>query len=502
VLTARFRLRGLWLAALAAGSERLRAEDSGATLESFELLRVVPLKGDTYHVQGVDRVGDRVYVTSVERAARKGYLFEFSYPGGDLLRSVEVQEGDRYHPGGLSIRGDSIWIPVSEYRPKSSTVIQRRNLKTFAIESKFVVEDSIGCLAAGADVLAGGNWDSREIYLWDYAGKQRDRIANPNANAYQDLKFASGMLVGGGLLPGREGAIDWMEFPSLRLARRMKAGRTDRHVPYTQEGMAIAGQELLLLPEDAPSRLFVFRLGTAPLRLIAHRGGVVSERSAENSPAAIEEAIRRGYWMVEVDVRESKDGRLVVNHDQSFRRYYGVDRLVEEMTWDEIERLRATPGGTRPMTFRELCALARGRIRLMVEAKGNKHSEAYYRELESALRDNRLLESAYFLCPPGIPERFRGESRLSSNARRLREMAAQGDPVERLYFLFERGNMKEEAVRWAQARGIPVVPAINTFHYEGEHAMAQAASDIQRLLRLGVTDFQIDSSYETAFPRR
>jgi glycerophosphoryl diester phosphodiesterase len=490
------------MAALAACGGRLRASDAADTLESLALVRVVALKGETHHVQGVDRAGDRVYVTSVERAARKGHLFEFSYPGGELLRHIEVQEGDRYHSGGLSIFGDSIWIPVSEYRPKSSTVVQRRSLKTLELEYKFVVEDSIGCLAVDAGVLAGGNWDSREIYLWDHTGKQRDRMANPNGNAYQDLKIVSGKLVGGGLLPGRAGAIDWMEFPSLRLLRRLKAGRTDRGVTFTNEGMALVGGELLLLPEDAPSRLFAFRLNAAPLRLIAHRGGVVSANSAENSPAAVEEAIRRGYWMVEVDVWESKDGRLVVNHDRSFHRYYGVDRLVAEMNWGEIVRLKATPGGTRPMTFRELCQLARGRIRLMLDAKGDKHSEAFYRELESALRDNSLLESAYFLCPPGIPERFRGKARLSSNALRLREMAAQGAPVERLYFLFEQGNMKEEDVRWAQARGIPVVPAINTFRYEGERPMERALADIRRLLGLGVTDFQIDSIYETAFPRR
>jgi len=502
MLTARFRLRGFHLAALAACGARLRAEDSRDTLEALPLVRVVALKGDTHHVQGVDRVGDRVYLTSVERAARKGHLFEFSYPSGDLLRHIEVQEGDRYHPGGLSIHGESIWIPVSEYRPKSSTVIQRRNLKTLALESSFVVPDSIGCLAVDAGVLAGGNWDSREIYLWDHAGKQRDRIANPNGNSYQDLKLVSGRLVGGGLLPGGEGAIDWLEFPSLRLVRRIKTGRTDRNVIYTNEGMALDRGELLLVPEDAPSRLFVYRLDAAPLRLIAHRGGVVSADSAENSPAAVEGAIRRGYWMVEVDVRESKDGRLVVNHDQSFRRYYGVDRMADEMTWDEIAKLRSNPGGTRPMSFRELCELARGRIRLMVEAKGAKHSEAYYVELESALRDNGLLESAYFLCPPGIPERFRGKARLSSNAQRLREMAARGEPVEKLHFLFERGNMKEDDVRWAQARGIPVVPAINSFHYEGERAMEQAFADIRRLLGLGVTDFQIDSIYEPAFAHR
>lgn len=268
MLSARFRLRGLALAALSAGGAQPRAAGRHESLESLELVRTVALNADTHHVQGIHVVNGRVYVTSVERATRKGHLFEFSYPGGDLLRHIEVQEGERFHPGGICVYGGSIWIPVSEYRPRSSTVIQRRNLGSLALESSFVVADSIGCVAANADLLAGGNWDSREIYLWDYAGRQRDCVRNPNGNAYQDLKFHSGSLVGGGLLPGREGAIDWMEFPSLRLLCRLKAGRTDRNVPYTQEGMAVTGNELLLLPEDAPSRLFAFRLGAAPCALL------------------------------------------------------------------------------------------------------------------------------------------------------------------------------------------------------------------------------------------
>ena len=502
MLTARFRLRGLWWSALAAAGGRLRAEQENETLDSFPLLRTITLQADTHHVQGVERFGGSVYVTCVERARRKGHLYEFSYPSGALARHVETGDGVRYHPGGISIYGGSLWAPVSEYRPGSSTVIQRRRLPALELESEFVVQDSIGCLAAGADALAGGNWNSRQIYIWDHAGRLKNKADNPNGSAYQDLKFVAGRLVGGGLLATGDGAIDWMEFPSLRLLRRIKAGRTSRNVAYTHEGMAIYGPELLLLPEDAPSRLFVYRLHAGPLRLIAHRGGVVGPNSAENSPAAIEEAVRRGYWMVEVDVRESKDGRLVVNHDSTFQRYYGLDRLVEEMTWDEIARLRANPGGTPPMRFRELCELARGRIRLMIDAKGARHSEGYYREMESALSENGLLETAYFLSAAGIPERFRGKARLSSNAQRLREMAARGEPVEKVYFLFERGNMKAEDIRWAQARRVAVVPAINTFHYEGERAMEQAFSDIRRLLDLGVTDFQIDSLYEPAFPLR
>jgi hypothetical protein len=62
------------------------------------------------------------------------------------------------------------------------------------------------------------------------------------------------------VLPDRTGAIDWLDYPSLRLIQRIAAGRTSRGIPYTQEGMAIRGDRVLFVPEDSPSRLFEFRL--------------------------------------------------------------------------------------------------------------------------------------------------------------------------------------------------------------------------------------------------
>jgi len=44
----------------------------------------------------------------------------------------------------------------------------------------------------------------------------------------------------------------------MHLVRRIATPRTDRQVSYSREGMAIRGAQLLLLPEDDPSRLFVF----------------------------------------------------------------------------------------------------------------------------------------------------------------------------------------------------------------------------------------------------
>jgi hypothetical protein len=225
-----------------------------------EPVRVLELKGKLYHVQGIDLDDKHLWVTSVERATRKGYLHEFALPSGAHERTIEIQDGARFHPGGIAADADSVWLPVAEYRAHSTAVIQRRDKATLALKQQFEVADHIGCVAVNGDVIVGGNWDSRELYVWDHSGKLRNKLTNPTGNSFQDVKFDGGVLVGSGLLPGRASAIDWLEFPSLRTLRRVTFGKTDRGEPYTREGMAIRDGLVYLLPEDGPSRLFTFRL--------------------------------------------------------------------------------------------------------------------------------------------------------------------------------------------------------------------------------------------------
>ena len=233
---------------------------AAASLADLELVKVLELKGATYHVQGVDLDSRRVWVTSVDTPNRKGYLHEFSLATGALLRVREIQDGDRFHPGGIATDDKSVWIPVAEYRRNSSAVIQQRSKRTFDLEFQFDVPDHIGCIAVTPEFLIGGNWDSREFYVWNHRGKLIRKVPSATGNAYQDMKFYAGQLVASGVLSGGGGAVDWLDLRSLRLLRRLSAGVTDHGVLFTREGMAITEDRLLLLPEDGPSRLFIFKL--------------------------------------------------------------------------------------------------------------------------------------------------------------------------------------------------------------------------------------------------
>ena len=229
-------------------------------LATLTLLGVLLIEGPSYHVQGIDVEDGVLWVTSVDRATRSGFLSRYDLASGRRLARVPVHDGERFHPGGIQIDGGSVWVPVAEYRPDSSTWIQRRDKATLALVAQFEVADHIGCVAAGNGVIWGGNWDSTHLYRWRQDGTLIDKRANPTGTKYQDIKVVEGALVASGLGGPDRGAINWVDPTTLAIGRRIVTGATDRGVPFTNEGMTVRDGTLYLLPEDDDSRLFQYRL--------------------------------------------------------------------------------------------------------------------------------------------------------------------------------------------------------------------------------------------------
>lgn len=70
--------------------------------------------------------------------------------------------------------------------------------------------------------------------------------------------------------------------------------------------------------------------------VLAHRG--YSGVYPENTVLAFEKAIDYGADGVELDVHLTKDGKMVVCHDESLYRTYGKHINIKEATFDEIEK--------------------------------------------------------------------------------------------------------------------------------------------------------------------
>ena len=78
---------------------------------------------------------------------------------------------------------------------------------------------------------------------------------------------------------------------------------------------------------------------TRTLEVTAHRGASIDY--PENTMSAFVGAKELGADWIELDVQQTKDGKIIVFHDKNFKRVTGVNANTWELTYDEISHLNA-----------------------------------------------------------------------------------------------------------------------------------------------------------------
>jgi hypothetical protein len=136
-----------------------------------------------YHPQGMVRIGDLFYVSTVEIiqypvkfpqpvggydrdvGLGKGHILKFDL-NGNLLTDLPIGEGAVYHPGGMDFDGQNLWVPTAEYRPDSQASIYKVDPVTMKATKLFSYQDHIGGLSRNTDTntLHGVSWGSRRFY--------------------------------------------------------------------------------------------------------------------------------------------------------------------------------------------------------------------------------------------------------------------------------------------------------------------------------------------------
>lgn len=238
--------------------------------------------------------------------------------------------------------------------------------------------------------------------------------------------------------------------------------------------------------------------------LIAHRGGVIDNgKNPENSIAALDEAIKRGYTGAEIDVRQSKDGKLFLYHNSSFARDYDSDGKGADLTWKEIMALRPLKeGGRSPVSMEEYCNHARGKLKeLMIDIKIDKPSSEFYQEVERILKETGFLQSSYFI---GHGEYFMGKGPLITMLMREKDefFKKYGEKTKDYYFLFTGvDEIDGKTIKWAQDNGIKIMCCAN-LPFRGNvepDNIRNAGRNIRWLIEWNITYYQIDSDYDVFF---
>ena len=107
-------------------------------------------------------------------------------------------------------------------------------------------------------------------------------------------------------------------------------------------------------------------------RYFAHRGLHNRDKSVpENSLEAFRLAAKEGYG-IELDVRLTRDGKVVVFHDDTLERMCGVNARVDEKSYDELKALGLAGSCHRIPLFTDVLDVVKGRGPIIVEIKDGK----------------------------------------------------------------------------------------------------------------------------------
>lgn len=130
-----------------------------------------------------------------------------------------------------------------------------------------------------------------------------------------------------------------------------------------------------------------------PLR-IAHRGASGRGLAPENTLAAFEKALDIGVDMLEIDVRVTGDGQLIVLHDPSLDRTTDCEGIVREMRLDEIRQADAGDGERVPV-LREVFDLARNRAPILLEIKSDFIAERVVQAIADAQIEEQVVVQSF-----------------------------------------------------------------------------------------------------------
>ena len=168
-------------------------------------------------------------------------------------------------------------------------------------------------------------------------------------------------------------------------------------VPISTDGAAtvaprggVPANPSLTLTEPGASG---FMRGRAPL-VIAHRGG--ASEAPENTLAAFRNALRAGADWSELDVGLSRDGRVMVIHDDTVDRTTDGHGRLEDLSFADLRRLDAGSGERLP-TLEE--ALAIPGARFVVEMKRSSRpdalADATVRAIQAASLQGRVVVGSF-----------------------------------------------------------------------------------------------------------
>lgn len=127
------------------------------------------------------------------------------------------------------------------------------------------------------------------------------------------------------------------------------------------------------------------------MKIIGHRGA--AGLAPENTIKAIKAGLAAGADGVEFDIRVTKDGQLVLCHDEDFSRTCGVEKKVADLTLSEIRQIETLEGEPIP-TAAEALSVTGNKI-TEIEGKGTGWAEPLAELLTKLFQKKQIVVISY-----------------------------------------------------------------------------------------------------------
>ncbi|MGM0414381.1 MAG: glycerophosphoryl diester phosphodiesterase membrane domain-containing protein [Bacillota bacterium] len=135
------------------------------------------------------------------------------------------------------------------------------------------------------------------------------------------------------------------------------------------------------------------------VKIVSHRGIVDNE--FENSLSAIRASLEADIDAVGMDVQLTKDNEIVLNHDLTLARTFGLPYKINDLTYDEILSLNVqVPEGFLPSdnilpTLNEALSLIDGQMDIHVDVKTDNNADIFAEKIARIIEKNDMTENTY-----------------------------------------------------------------------------------------------------------
>ncbi|MGM0571125.1 glycerophosphodiester phosphodiesterase [Marinobacter sp.] len=244
---------------------------------------------------------------------------------------------------------------------------------------------------------------------------------------------------------------------------------------------------VLIVAVLVQASLVVSAFGTPEqVTITAHRGNAFA--APENSASAINRAIEDGADYLEVDVRMTRDGKLVLWHDADLTRLLGRRERISALLWDDIRELDAgswfSPdfAGEPILTLEQLITMARGRAGLFLDLKPDHNSRDLARRVVELLQRENAVEGTIIAA---------AERHILNETRTLEPALRTALLAEFVIGPLDNGQFDILGLRYNQASAAAVARA-RQLDYELHVWTVNQPAEMSRMIDMGVDNIITD----------